>query len=934
MGLVKMAPDGWAYYATEIISGREDYFAREEPGRWLGLGAEHVGLAGEVSALELERLFGQARHPRTEAALGRAFGHGRSAVAGYALSFSPPKSVSVLWALGDDRVVQAVRAGHDAAVAASMTYLEAHAAFTRRGKAGAFQVDTCGLLGAAFVHRTSRALDPQLHTHVLVSNRVEAATDGKWLSLDGAELYGHQKAAGMLYKAALRAELAARLGVSWTEVDRNGIAEVGGVPAELIEHWSTRRHQVTAEAARLIAEREAFLGRPLSDAERSEAHQLAAYRTRGAKAEEIRTEEELRTCWRQEAEELKLETESWMPGVPKRRQLGEQRTLDQAVSHALAILEESFSTWRRAQATEVLSTLVDHRRCADAAGLQRAVEDAVDALLARNEVVTLSVPSLADAPDETLRHDGIAPELHHGSVRYSTRTTLAREAEVLEAAAAGRDAGLAVVAAARLARLAEHHRLGADQTAALLRVCGSGEAICALAGPAGAGKSRMLDAARAGFECSGHRVIGLAPSAMAAEVLHDEACIASETLARFLLRAGTGSERLRAGDVVVLDEATMATSVDLAALVRLTTAAGVKLVAVGDPAQLGAVGAGGLFRILAKDTRAAELGTLRRFKEPWEQSALLRLRARDAAVIAAYVEHGRITGADPVHAVELAFASWAEARAQGKAVLVMAGDHETVDALALRARAALVAEGVVERGGIRAGRHLVGVGDEVVSLRNDRSLVTSGGSWVRNGDRWRVTARLDDGSLKVTHGGRQGSVRLPASYVAEHLALGYALTVHKAQGTTVDQAVVVVDHKMTAEQLYVAMSRGRESNCAVVACEAPDTGHGRFRTPSPSEVLAQVLRHDGAELSATEVMRHEITRAPTVGSTRPPVLEEPQIGWQLDEEPQLDVEIDGPCIAYEVPRQQVIHAVRDARVRALDRRRRSTTQSRSRGRSR
>ena len=860
MGLVKMAPDAWAYYAVEIADGREDYFAREEPGRWVGAGAERLALLGSVTPESLARLFSEACHPETGEAIGRPFGVGRGAVAGYALSFSPPKSVSVLWALGGEETSAAVRAGHDAAVAAALSYLERHAAFTRRGKAGVLQVDTDGFVGAAFVHRTSRTLDPQLHTHVLLSNKVRAA-DGTWLALDGRELYGHQKAAGVLYKAALRAELAARLGVSWSRVDGNGIAEIEGVPTALVEHWSTRRHEVKVEAARLVAQREAALGRALSGDERAEAHQLAAYRTRGAKGDETRADSELRRAWHEEAEELGFGPDGWMGEVLA----GAERrgpSPAEALERVLAVLEESSSTWSRADATEVLACLLDHRRYADAASLHDAVEEGVATLLALPDVLQLTAPVLAEMPAGQVCRDGFAAHIHHGAVRYSTLATLARESSVLEAAAEGTAAGLAVLAA----RLG----LGSDQRDALERICGSGEAICCVVGPAGAGKSRMLEAARIGFEEDGRKVIGLAPSAMAAEVLHQEAGISSETLARFLLRANAGTEKLHAGDVVVLDEATMVRSTDLAALVRHTTAAGAKLVAVGDPAQLGAVGAGGLFRTLAHDTGAAELGTLRRFRAPWEASALLRLRARDATILATYVAHGRIVGADRDRANELAFRSWVERRAQGRAVLVMASDHETVDALALRARAALVAAGEVEPDGLRAGRQLVGVGDEIVSLKNERRLVASGGAWVRNGDRWRVAQRSADGSLEVVHAGGHGTVRLPSAYVAEHVALAYVLTVHKAQGTTVDEAVVVVDKTMTAEQLYVAMSRGRDRNQAVVVCEAPDTGHGRFATPTPAQVLARVLQRQGTEMSATETLRRELERAehPTLGDPR------------------------------------------------------------------
>ena len=862
MGLVKMAPDGWAYYATEIASGREDYFAHEEPGRWLGRGADVVGLGGPTEPEGLERLFGEARHPRTGQALGRPFGTGSRAVAGYALSFSPPKSVSVLWALAKEDVAASVKGGHDAAVAAAMAYLDEHAAFTRRGKAGLLQADTDGLIAAAFVHRTSRAADPQLHTHVLVANKVKAASDGQWLSIDGTELYGTQKAAGMLYKAALRAELTTRLGVSWSEVDRNGIAEIVGVPHELIDHWSKRRQEVKAMASALIAGREAALGRSLSSAERSEAHQLAAYRTRAAKADDTRTTAELRAAWREEAEAQGFGPERWTTDALS-RQHRRSAVFDPSVLVARArdILEEAASTWTRADATEVLTTLVDHDVLASAEALARAVEDGADMLICDNEVLALCAPSLVELPAHMVRRDGRPHTVRHGATRYTTRTTLAREAMVLEAAAAGAHAGLAVVPAAALEAQLAGSSLGADQKTAVRRMCLGGEALCCVTGPAGAGKSRMLEVARAAWDSAGHRVLGLAPSAMAAGVLEESSGIASETLARTLLTATLRTTTLRSGDVVILDEATMAKSAELALLVSLAGEAGAKLVAIGDPAQLGAVGAGGLFRTLANDTRAVELGGTRRFAEPWEAAAVLRLRARDQGVTATYADKGRILEADADGAVEQALCAWQAAKDRGASVVVMAADHEMVDALALRARALLVEAGVVEHEGIAAGRHVVGVGDEVVTLRNDRRLTTTSGDWVRNGDRWKVLARHGDGSLALRHLADHGSVLLPSSYVTEHLGLAYALTVHKAQGMTVDEAVVVVDRSMSGEQLYVAMSRGRHSNLAVVVCEEPDVAHGRFVRPSAEEIFARVLRRSGADTSATDVLRDELRRA-------------------------------------------------------------------------
>ncbi len=216
-GLDKMTLGSWRYYDHDLVRGLENYFAGvgEEPGRWVGRGAKDAGLAGEVDGEALRLLFDEGRHPVTVEALGQPYEHreDRATVTGYALSFSPPKSISLVWAMGDEGVAAEVRAAHDDAVVAALSFLEEHAAFSRAGKAGVFQADTSGLLAAAFVHRSSRAGDPQLHTHVLLANKVQRS-DGEWRSLDGREVFATQKPAGMLYNAALRAELTRRLGVS------------------------------------------------------------------------------------------------------------------------------------------------------------------------------------------------------------------------------------------------------------------------------------------------------------------------------------------------------------------------------------------------------------------------------------------------------------------------------------------------------------------------------------------------------------------------------------------------------------------------------------------------------------------------------------------------------------------------------------------------
>ena len=166
---------------------------------------------------------------------------------GFDLAFRAPKSVSLVWALGDEETAAVVRDAHDQAVHAAVGYLERHAAYSRRGRNGIERVPVAGLVAAAFRHRTSRAGDPLLHTHVLVSN-LGLCADGQWRTLDSPRLYSHAKTAGYLYQAALREQLSRRLGVAWTDV-RSGTAEIEGVPRDVIKAFSQRRAQILAEMA-------------------------------------------------------------------------------------------------------------------------------------------------------------------------------------------------------------------------------------------------------------------------------------------------------------------------------------------------------------------------------------------------------------------------------------------------------------------------------------------------------------------------------------------------------------------------------------------------------------------------------------------------------------------------------------------------------------
>ena len=417
-----------------------------------------------------------------------------------------------------------------------------------------------------------------------------------------------------------------------------------------------------------------------------------------------------------------------------------------------------------------------------------------------------------------------------------------------------------------------HGGLGEDQAAAVRTIATAGDPIICVVGPAGAGKSHTIGAAADAWHASGISVRGLAVSAMAAGVLVAESGIPADTIAKFLHeqnRPGGPQPpwRLRRGEVVVVDEASMVASRDLARLARLADKADAKLVLVGDYAQLGAIEAGGLFRLLC-DTHAVELTGVRRFTAAWEADASLRLRARDPSVLTVYDERGRIHAGDRLQALDVACAAWHQSHLVGESLVILATDRATVADLANRIRADRVATGQVAPFGVAAGDQTVGIGDHVVTTRNDRRLGTTAGSWVRNGDRWQVTATHPDGSITASHLAGHGRARLPAAYVTSDVALAYALTVHKAQGVTVDRSILLADDTTTAEALYVGMTRGRHDNTALVVCDDLDPEH--HDPPRPAlDILTSALGRVAADEAAIDVLRRTLDASESLAVLAP-----------------------------------------------------------------
>jgi conjugative relaxase-like TrwC/TraI family protein len=241
LSIGKLVAGAEDYYLSMVAECQEEYYtgAGESPGTWLGAGTDDLGLAGEVRPEALAAILAGIS-PGTGADLGLMRRSG-TRVGGFDLSFSAPKSVS-LHALGSPAHSAAVRTAHDQAVTEGLAYLERHALFARRGTDGLRRIRTGGLVAAAFVHRTSRNGDPQLHTHVLAANAV-LGEDGRWSAPDARGLYAHARTAGFVYQASLRAGPVESLGIAFGPL-RRGAAEIEGVDPTVLCRFSTRRAEI------------------------------------------------------------------------------------------------------------------------------------------------------------------------------------------------------------------------------------------------------------------------------------------------------------------------------------------------------------------------------------------------------------------------------------------------------------------------------------------------------------------------------------------------------------------------------------------------------------------------------------------------------------------------------------------------------------------
>jgi conjugative relaxase-like TrwC/TraI family protein len=601
---VMSAGQGYRYLQRTVAAGDGDRDVTEPltryyeskgtpPGRWAGSGIPGLPSAttragDEVTEEQLKRFLGAGQDPNSGVQLGRPYRNfagvqdrvrarggklpgalteedraaallaieqeenarqTRRAVAGFDFTASVPKSVSTLWAVADAGTQALIAQAHHDAVGDVLDLIEARIAMTRigaRGPRGAVaQVEVRGVIAVAFDHYDSRSSDPQLHTHVVIANRAQAAHDGKWRSLDGRPLHGSVVALSETYNALLADKLTATLGVGWESRDRgrdrNPGWEISGVPEDLMRDFSTRSLDIDERHERLRAEFVDAHGRQPGHVQIIKLRQQATLETRPLK--NSHSLQELTARWRERATKtLGTDAAGWARQLIATQEATRllhrddlsSADLDAAGIEVLAGVGDRRSTWRRWNLWAEAARATLPLRFATAQDRTAILEAIVDRAESRS--LRLTPPELASSPTPFRRPDGGSVFREKAGTIYSSTALLAAEDTLREWASEMTGPALPAEVIQRSAQSRASEPLSREQHAAITQIAASGRVLDVLVGPAGTGKTTTLGGLRRTWEAHQGEgtVVGVAPSSVAADVLAEDLGVSTDNTAKWL----------------------------------------------------------------------------------------------------------------------------------------------------------------------------------------------------------------------------------------------------------------------------------------------------------------------------------------------------------------------------------------------------------------
>ncbi|MEV6059891.1 MobF family relaxase [Nocardia asteroides] len=830
----------------------------------------------------------------------------QTAVAGLELTFSTVKSVSALRALAPPDMRRRIEAAHQLAIKDALTWLERNGLYTRLGRNGVRHVEVEGMVAACFTHRDSRAGDPDLHTHVLLANKVRTR-EGKWRTIDSRLFYEAVVTVSEIHDSRLEHYL--ELAVGWQfetrpdlDIHRVQIREVIGVPIELIHAWSRRTTAINTRLDELTAEFQARHQREPTPKEVYGLAEQATLNTRPAKhLPDSPAEQQAR--WATEAadllggrdavEQVVLNTLS-VPPIP--RPAPDPAFIAATAERVLGAVSERRSTWRAFNLrAEVERQLRGRLHPADWDWVPDKVVAAAlspQSAVARGDPDLTEEPSLRAAPVWLQRSDGTAVHARPNSQIYTTETTLDVEAALIEISvqpgARVLDPKLVVDAVTQFNIAHPDRPLNAGQIGVISSFATSGLLVHTANAPAGTGKTTAMQVLTSAWHSSGGTVLGMAPTAAAAAVLGESIGTRAETVDKLLdvidrhspSQDDAATERLYPPSLpqwvldiddrtlVIVDEHVKLGNLKRLRLLQFLSARGATVRCIGDDRQLAAIEAGGadMDMAVASPEQSVTLSHVVRFASAGEATASIGLREGDPSALAWYLDNDRIHAGHTGAVYDDTYTVWAADHNAGRDAVMLAPTHQVVTALNARARAdRLTRTGTTpDTEAALADGLCASVGDTVRTRRNNPRLRFGDTDWVRNGYSWTVTAVHDDSSLTVSH--RRGgidsaqSVQLPAEYVRAHVHLGYAATIDSAQGITADTCHVALSGHESRQQFYVAMTRGIHANHTYLVT-ALDGAEGSIYTEpalhprTAVEILQRVLARDGAQKSAHTELR-------------------------------------------------------------------------------
>lgn len=782
------------YYAA---LSSEDYYhdGGEPPGQWTGRGAEAFGLKGQVDKEQFLNLC-EGFSPLGTTRLVQNAG-AENHRAGWDLTFSAPKSVSVLWSQADEATRKEIEAAHFEAVKKALEYLEREAGYTRRGHAGS-ELEKCKLLIAIFEHGTSRAQDPQLHSHGVLVN-IGIREDGSTGTLETKAIFQHKMVAGALYRAECAAQLENRLGVSAERTEKNQTFEVEGVPQSLITECSKRREAI--EAA-------------MKEQGATGAIRAAYFTVSTREKKQHISRAELFETWQELGREHNFSAEQILNRAPIRNK--ELETL--FATHAAA------QQITQSQAHFTKKELI--RRTAEA-GQGRGI----------------GIDEVLKGVDDYLKTDAINLGKVRGENRYTTPEIIAVEAKLLSQVEDLKDRAQYIPGRGTTSIPAF---LNAEQRKALFAITQNESSISVVSGMAGTGKTTLLTAAREYWEAQGLEVRGAAVAAVAAKKMEFEAGIKSATITKTLMRIENGSLKLTPETVLVLDEAGMIGTNHMAQLINQVHKAHAKIVLIGDEKQLQPIEHGAPFKEIGNRIGKSELTEIVRQREEWARKAVNDFAFGNAQEgLRAYAERGLLTVSENrKEAMNQLISDWDKTRNRsGKDSLIIAGTKAETDALNRKAHLKREEAGELGAESITVNGQKIHTKDRVLFTENNPKY------GVMNGDFGTVRAvdpltkhlivKLDNGNRAV----------IP-TLVYKKLSLGYAMTTHKGQGQTVDNAFILTGGSMTDRELsYVQMSRTRDETRIYI--EKSDAG------VTLTELSKQMNRSRQKEMAHTLIKERE-----------------------------------------------------------------------------